>query len=94
LIARYGSDKVDSFMRLYMVPGYQHGNGVFIPSVDLLSALDNWVTHGVSPETLTATDIAAPTNGRTRPLCRYPMFPRYLGKGSVNHASSFTCVEP
>ena len=94
LIARYGSDKVDSFMRLYMVPGYQHGNGVFIPSVDLLSALDNWVTHGVSPETLTATDIAAPTNGRTRPLCRYPMFPRYLGKGNVNHASSFTCVEP
>jgi hypothetical protein len=94
LIARYGNDKVDSFMRLYMVPGYQHGNGVFIPSVDLLSALDNWVTHGVSPETLTATDIALPTNGRTRPLCRYPMFPRYLGKGNVNHASSFACAEP
>jgi hypothetical protein len=94
LITRYGSDKVDSFMRLYMVPGYQHGNGVFIPSVDLLSALDNWVTHGVSPETLTATDIALPTNGRTRPLCRYPMFPRYLGKGNVNHASSFACAEP
>lgn len=94
LIERYGIDKVDSFMRLYMVPGYQHGNGVFIPSVDLLGALDNWVTHGVSPETLSATDIAAATNGRTRPLCRYPMFPRYLGKGNVNEARNFTCAEP
>lgn len=94
LLQRYGIGKVDSFMRLYMVPGYQHGNGVFIPSVDLLGALDNWVTHGVSPETLTATDIAAPTNGRSRPLCRYPMFPRYAGKGNVNRASSFVCAEP
>jgi hypothetical protein len=94
LVDRYGIDKVDSFMRLYMVPGYQHGNGVFIPSVDLLGALDNWVTHGVSPETLSATDIDAPTNGRTRPLCRYPMFPRYVGKGNVNDARNFTCAEP
>jgi hypothetical protein len=94
LIDRYGIDKVASFMRLYMVPGYQHGNGVFIPSVDLLGALDNWVTRGVAPETLVATDIAAPTNGRSRPLCRYPMFPRYLGKGNVNRASSFACAEP
>lgn len=94
LIERYGVDKVDSFMRLYMVPGYQHGNGVFIPSVDLLGALDNWVTHGVSPETLTATDIALSTNGRTRPVCRYPMFPRYLGKGNVNAAQNFVCAEP
>jgi hypothetical protein len=94
LVDRYGVDTVNSFMRLYMVPGYQHGNGVFIPSVDLLGALDNWVTHGVSPETLTATDIALPTNGRSRPLCRYPMFPRYLGKGNVNDASHFACAEP
>jgi hypothetical protein len=94
LKTRFGSNRVDAFMRLYMVPGYQHGNGVFIPSVDLLGALDNWVTHGVPPETLIATDIAAPTNGRTRPLCRYPMFPRYLGHGNLNQASSFACAEP
>jgi feruloyl esterase len=80
-------------MRLYMVPGFQHGSGVFIPSVDLLGALDNWVTRGTAPETLTATDIAAATNGRSRPLCRYPLFPRYTGKGNVNQASSFVCSE-
>jgi feruloyl esterase len=94
LVQRYGAERVDSFMRLYMVPGYQHGGGVFVPSVDLLSALDNWVTRGVSPETLQATDIAAATNGRSRPLCRYPLYPRYLGKGDINRASSFTCAEP
>jgi tannase/feruloyl esterase len=91
LVARFGQSSVDAFMRLYMVPGYQHGSGVFVPSVDLLTALDDWVTHGVAPETLTATDIAAATNGRTRPLCRYPLFPRYIGKGDMNRASSFTC---
>ncbi|GAB2906022.1 tannase/feruloyl esterase family alpha/beta hydrolase [Paraburkholderia jirisanensis] len=94
LVGRYGRERVDSFMRLYMVPGYQHGSGVFVPSVDLLGALDNWVTRGVAPETLVATDIAGPTNGRTRPLCRYPLFPRYVGKGDMNRASSFICAEP
>ncbi|MCX5539472.1 tannase/feruloyl esterase family alpha/beta hydrolase [Paraburkholderia sp. CNPSo 3076] len=94
LVGRYGEERVDSFMRLYMVPGYQHGNGVFIPSVDLLGALDDWVTRGSAPETLFTTDIAQPTNGRTRPLCRYPAFPRYLGKGNLNRATSFTCVMP
>ncbi|OLL29121.1 feruloyl esterase [Burkholderia sp. SRS-W-2-2016] len=94
LVARFGAEPVDGFMRLYMVPGFQHGNGVFIPSVDLLGALDNWVTRGVAPETLTATDIAAPTNGRSRPLCRYPRFPRYAGKGNLNLASSFICAQP
>ncbi|MGF6789311.1 hypothetical protein OKW27_003624 [Paraburkholderia sp. 35.1] len=94
LVARFGKDEVDRFMRLYMVPGFQHGNGVFIPSVDLLGALDAWVTRGVAPETLMATDLAAATNGRSRPLCRYPGFPRYLGRGNVNLASSFVCAQP
>ncbi|MBB5404923.1 tannase/feruloyl esterase family alpha/beta hydrolase [Paraburkholderia youngii] len=94
LIARFGKDEVDRFMRLYMVPGFQHGNGVFVPSVDLLGALDAWVTRGVAPETLTATDLSAATNGRSRPLCRYPGFPRYIGKGNVNLASSFVCAQP
>ncbi|MGZ7173218.1 tannase/feruloyl esterase family alpha/beta hydrolase [Burkholderia gladioli] len=92
LVARYGQERVDDFMRLYMAPGFQHGNGVFIPSVDLLGALDRWVSHDVSPETLLATDIVPATNGRTRPLCRYPAFPRYVGKGNVNRASSFVCA--
>jgi pimeloyl-ACP methyl ester carboxylesterase len=94
IVERYGQDVVDSFMRLYMVPGFQHGSGVFIPAWDELGALDRWVSKGIAPETLIATDIAVATNGRTRPLCRYPGFPRYVGKGSINDASSFRCEEP
>ncbi|OUL82443.1 tannase/feruloyl esterase family alpha/beta hydrolase [Paraburkholderia hospita] len=94
LVDLYGDERVNAFMRLYMVPGFQHGGGVFIPSVDLLGALDSWVTRGISPETLLATDISPPTNGRSRPLCRYPMYPRYLGKGNLNEANNFVCSEP
>ncbi len=94
LVERYGQETVDSFMRLYMVPGFQHGNGVFIPAWDELGALDEWATNGVAPETLIGTDIAPATNGRTRPICRYPGYPRYLGKGRVNLAASFRCTAP
>ncbi len=92
LVTRYGQARVDGFMRFYMAPGFQHGNGVFIPSVDMLGALDRWVSRDIAPETLLATDIVPATNGRTRPLCRYPAFPRYLGRGNVNRASSFVCA--
>nr|WP_246257165.1 tannase/feruloyl esterase family alpha/beta hydrolase [Pararobbsia alpina] len=91
LVSRYGQATVDSFMRLYMVPGYQHGNGVFIPSWDALNALDAWVSQGAAPGALVAIDIAPATNGRSRPLCVYPAFPRYRGKGDVNVAASFEC---
>ncbi len=94
LVDRYGKDSVDAFMRLYMVPGFQHGNGVFIPAWDELGALDDWVSNGIAPETLIGSDIAPATNGRTRPMCRYPNYPRYMGKGSINVAASFRCVEP
>lgn len=93
LMATYGADTVDGFMRLYMVPGFQHGNGVFIPAWDELGALDRWVSTGNAPETLIGADIASATNGRTRPLCRYPGYPRYVGKGNVNQASSFRCEQ-
>jgi feruloyl esterase len=94
LVSRYGQPRVDSFMRLYMIPGFQHGNGVFIPAWDELGALDKWVSTGVAPETLVGEDIARETNGRTRPLCRYPAYPRYKGKGNVKEASNFSCTLP
>jgi hypothetical protein len=28
----------------------------------------------------------------SRPLCRYPTFPRYKGSGDVNSASSYSCA--
>lgn len=90
-VQKMGQTSLNGFVRFYQVPGMGHGVGVFVPSWDVLSALDAWVTSGTAPGTLTGTDTATATAGRTRPLCVYPAWPKYNGSGDVNQASSFTC---
>lgn len=91
-VAQLGQAAVDSFVRFYTQPGFGHSVGTFSPSWDAMAALDSWVNTGVAPGTLIATDVTAATAGRTRPLCRYPEWPRYNGSGSANAAASFSCV--
>jgi hypothetical protein len=91
LVHRYGQRKVDDFVRFYLMPGVGHGTGPFHPAIDSLTALDHWVESGTAPETLQMSDLNTATLGRTRPLCRYPSWPKYTG-GDVNSASSFTCA--
>ena len=88
-----GAPGVDRFLRFYTVPGYGHGVGVFTVDWDALTALDHWVETGAPPQTPVATDISPATHGRTRPLCRYPAWPRYNGSGDINAAGSFSCVK-
>ena len=90
LKSRYG-DKLSSFARYYMVPGFGHGTGPFQSKWDSLSALDAWASSGTAPTNPVTTDGAAATAGRTRPLCEYPLFPKYKGTGDVNSAANFTC---
>ncbi|MCA7921717.1 tannase/feruloyl esterase family alpha/beta hydrolase [Burkholderia cenocepacia] len=91
LVQRFGQGTVDGFARFYLMPGVGHGTGPFHPAIDSLSALDEWVESGKAPETLTMSDLNAATLGRTRPLCRYPLWPKYIG-GDVNAAASFQCA--
>lgn len=91
-VARYGQEKVDAFFRLYMVPGFGHGRGAFVPAWDAVGALDEWVTKGTAPGVLVGRDTNAATAGRARPLCPYPGYPRRQGEGDMNAASSFACV--
>ncbi|MBW0448307.1 tannase/feruloyl esterase family alpha/beta hydrolase [bacterium M00.F.Ca.ET.228.01.1.1] len=91
LVQRFGQNTVDGFVRFYLMPGVGHGTGPFHPAIDSLSALDQWVESGKAPETLTMSDLNAATLGRTRPLCRYPSWPKYVG-GDVNAAASYQCV--
>ncbi|MDB5454319.1 MAG: hypothetical protein JWO33_2897, partial [Caulobacteraceae bacterium] len=91
MIQKMGKSSLDGVMRFYTVPGFGHGNGVFVPSWDVLAALDAWATSGVAPTTLIGTDRAEGTAGRTRPLCVYPAWPKYKGSGDPNSASSFAC---
>jgi len=89
--ARYGAG-LKSFARYYVAPGFGHGGGIFHMQWDSLSALDAWVEGGLAPAQPVATDGAAETRGRTRPLCEYPSWPKYRGSGSLDLADSFLCA--
>lgn len=92
-----GQSNTDQFVRYYTAPGVNHcAGGPGADTADLLTALDRWVTRGHEPRTLKARRVD-PATGATvlaRPLCVYPEYPRYKGKGDPNAASSFKCTEP
>lgn len=97
LVSAMGAPKTASFVRFYLVPGLGHVFGSpfgagFQLSWDPLAALEGWVENGTAPPGLVGTDTAAPTKGRTRPICEYPNWPKYSGSGNANAAASFTCV--
>ena len=81
------------FVKFYTIPGMGHVTGVFNARLSSLDALEDWVENGQAPGTLQAIDENADTAGRTRPVCHYPAWPRYNGRGDINSADSFTCVE-
>lgn len=87
-----GQQALDSFLRFYLVPGFGHGMGPFNAKYDGLTVLEDWVERGHAPGTLVAIDGNPKTKGRTRPMCVFPAWPRYLGAGSVDEALSFRCV--
>lgn len=94
VVATMGQPQVDTFLRFYTVPGFDHNGGAFNLSWDPLTALDNWVNTNTPPGTLIGTDRNAQNNGRTRPLCAYPTYPRFTPGGNPAVAASFTCVAP
>ena len=89
---RYGEADLKKFVRFYVAPGFGHGYGSFIVGWDSLGALDAWVEHGTDPGLQVVTDTGPAGQGRQRPLCEYPAWPKYLGSGDVNAASSFACI--
>ncbi|WP_394836329.1 tannase/feruloyl esterase family alpha/beta hydrolase [Pendulispora rubella] len=91
LVSTFGQARADSFLRYYVIPGLGHGAGTFNATWDSISAIENWAERGQAPANLVATDANLTTQGRTRPMCRYPTWPRYTGP-NPNAAASFTCV--
>jgi feruloyl esterase len=83
--------------RLYIAPGVNHcSGGDGADSFDALGALMEWVETGRAPGTLTAVkrDAKSGEVKFSRPLCQYPAWPRYRGKGDPASADSFECVAP
>jgi feruloyl esterase len=102
VVAKMGQARADRFLRFFVTPGVNHsGNGrlasgAAVPAkVDLLGALDSWVETGKAPERLlqVTQESQAPFKvAASRPMCRYPLTPRYDGRGDPNEASSFVCA--
>jgi feruloyl esterase len=103
VVAKLGQSAVDQFVGFYATPGASHaGTGVSsvdgapLPhGVDLLAEIDDWVDHGTAPHALVqvAQEAKPPfANTASRPMCRYPAWPRYKGAGSPKEAGSFDCV--
>ena len=92
---KMGADTTQAFMRLYTAPGVDHVGAGAPANVDMLSALTRWVENGQAPGTLELLDqsVSLPVNLiRSRPLCQWPLVPRYQG-GDVNVAASFKCLQ-
>jgi pimeloyl-ACP methyl ester carboxylesterase len=103
VVAKMGQARADSFIRFYVTPGVNHpGNGVMssgaaVPAkVDMLGALDGWVDSGKASKALVQVtqEGKAPFNvSASRPMCLYPLYPRYDGKGDPDTAASFACAK-
>jgi feruloyl esterase len=94
-LALQGAKHMDAFFRYYKVPGLSHGFGTFNAKYPGLATLDAWVDKGQVPEKLLATDVNPTSGARTRPMCRYPAWPKFTAAAtaSLNDAANFSCVE-
>jgi pimeloyl-ACP methyl ester carboxylesterase len=103
LVERFGQGTVDRHVRFYMLPNGDHGGAVqSLPSraaqpqyVDLIAMSMDWVEKDVTPPdapVLSAKQTVPPyTVSATRPMCRYPAYPRFVG-GDPAQAASFRCT--
>jgi feruloyl esterase len=109
ITARYGQEKTDDFFRFFLVPGMGHcsggpgfshiGGATGAPvkddaDHDMVKALERWVTKKEAPSLFIAARMQGRSVLATRPICRYPLEARYLGKGSVNEAANYACRKP
>src|SRR3546814_4658530 len=75
-------------IRYYEVPGYAHTtSSTFNVRWDPWSAMEDWAEQGIDPADKLVIADATGRKGRSRPLCEYPKWAKYVG-GDVNRASS------
>lgn len=83
----------NQFAQFYLIPGMGHcQGGAATDSWDGIGALAKWVETDQPPTQINAKGSALlPTS--TRPLCPYPGYARYDGKGAIEDAASFSCMQ-
>jgi len=89
-----GYRHTQDFARLFLAPGVGHcGGGAGPQPQNLLDALVNWVESGAVPDAILASQVLPGNVTRTRPLCPYPQFARYVGYGNTDDAANFVCTK-
>lgn len=86
----------DQSLEFFLQPGVQHCSGGVGPdTVDLVDAVSRWRESGNKPsaQNIVARTLAPDTRAvqQSRPLCKYPSFPKYRGSGDLTAAESYTC---
>ncbi|MEO8260495.1 MAG: tannase/feruloyl esterase family alpha/beta hydrolase [Acidobacteriota bacterium] len=92
-----GPEATAAWARLFLVPGMNHcAGGPATDSFDGLAAIVDWVEKGVAPSRIEASARPGTTYfpGRTRPVCPFPSYARYSGRGSLEDGANFTCTAP
>lgn len=96
VVQTMGQAQADRIVELFLAPGVGHCAGGPGPDrVDLLKALSTWVENGTPPsqQRLNHEKYVDGKIAASRPMCKYPAYARYKGKGDVNAASSFVCTK-
>ena len=103
VVARSGQATVDRHVRFYILPNGNHNGGVqALPArteepqfIDLIRMSTDWVEKDVTPPdapVLSFKQAVPPyTVAATRPMCRYPAYPRYVS-GDAKLAASYRCT--
>jgi hypothetical protein len=91
-----GGKNVAKFVRLFLVPGVDHGfRGAGATPTGLNEAIMRWVEEGQAPDKLMAEKRDATGKViRTRPLFPFPQAAKYKGSGSTDDATNFVSGTP
>jgi feruloyl esterase len=96
VVKTMGQATADETVELFLAPGVGHCSGGPAPDrADLMKAMVNWVEQGTAPSRQGVVHSQLDTAGHvvaTRPMCKYPAYPRYVGQGDPKQASSFVCT--
>jgi feruloyl esterase len=86
-----GKSTVDSFARMYLVPGVAHcGGGEGMPNIDLVSQITGWVEQATAPNAVTTYQTDSSNNvTASRPVYPYPAVAKYTGSGDWHVAANY-----
>lgn len=81
---------LQSFIRLFLLPGVMHcGGGTGPDKIDWVEQIRDWVEEDKAPERIVLSKVDNGKNVMTRPVYPYPNVTIYSGKGNPNDEKSF-----